>query len=104
MVSDFVSEDGFLCLSDDEIKSISDPNLKRYEAREQIEYGENADGYWTNDRFMNQMELAEIKYPKDKGFRHCWVFDHSSCHAARSDDALDVSRMNVKPGGKQPKM
>ena len=108
MVSDFVSEDGFLCLSDDEIKSISDPNLKRYEAREQIEYGENADGYWTNDRFMNQMEvavkLAEIKYPKDKGFRHCWVFDHSSCHSARSDDALDVSRMNVKPGGKQPKM
>ena len=107
MVSDFVSEDGFLCLSD-EIKSISDPNLKRYEGREQIEYGENADGYWTNERFMNQMEvavkLAEIKYPKDKGFRHCWVFDHSSCHAARSDDALDVSRMNVKPGGKQPKM
>ena len=57
---------------------------------------------------MNQMDravkLAEIKYPKEKGFRHCWIFDHSSCHAARSDDALDVSRMNVKPVGKQPKM
>ena len=30
-----------------------------------------------------------------------WVFDHSSCHAAMADDALDVSKMNVKPGGKQ---
>ena len=30
--------------------------------------------------------------------------DHSSCHAPRSDDALDVSQMNVKPGGKHPNM
>ena len=30
-----------------------------------------------------------------------WVFDHSSCHAAMADDALDVTKMNVKPGGKQ---
>ena len=30
-----------------------------------------------------------------------WVFDHSSCHAAMADDALDVNAMNVKPGGKQ---
>ena len=67
MVSDFVSEHGFLCLSDDEIKSISDPNLKRHEACEQIQYGENTDGYWTNDRFMEiAVKLAEIKYPKEK--------------------------------------
>ena len=30
-----------------------------------------------------------------------WIFDHSSCHAAMSDDALDVNKMDVKPGGKQ---
>ena len=30
-----------------------------------------------------------------------WVFDHSSCHAAMADDALDVRRINIKPGGKQ---
>ena len=29
------------------------------------------------------------------------MFDHSSCHAAMADDALDVNAMNVKPGGKQ---
>ena len=47
------------------------------------------------------IEISEIKYPKEDGWRHMWVFDHSSCHAAMSDDALDVSKMNVKPGGKQ---
>ena len=45
--------------------------------------------------------IAEIKYPKEDGWSHVWVFDHSSCHAAMADDALDVSKMNVKPGGKQ---
>ena len=25
-------------------------------------------------------------------------FDHSSCHAVMSDDALDVNKMNVNPG------
>ena len=35
------------------------------------------------------------------GSMYIWIFDHSSCHAARADDALDVGKMNVKPGGKQ---
>ncbi len=35
------------------------------------------------------------------GAPHAWVFDHSSCHAAMADDALDVNHMNVNPGGKQ---
>ena len=29
------------------------------------------------------------------------LYGFSSCHAAMSDDALDASKMNVKPGGKQ---
>ena len=63
------------------------------------------EGYWTNEKFMKQMELAvKIAELRSDGYRHCWVFDHSSCHAAKSEDSLDVSRMNVKPGGKQPKM
>ena len=33
-----------------------------------------------------------------------WIFDHSSCHKAMAADTLDVSKMNVKPGGAQPKM
>lgn len=107
MVSDFVCEDGFLCLTEEELRAAGD-NTLRATAREQIEYGENAEGYWTNERFMAQMEeavkLAETKYPMAKGYRLVWIFDQSSCHAAKAENALDVSKMNVKPGGKQPAM
>ena len=39
------------------------------------------------------IEIAEIKYLKEEGWRHVWVFDHSSYHAAMADDALDVNKM-----------
>ena len=52
---------------------------------------------------MTQLEeaakIAEAKYPREDGWRVVWIFDHSSCHAAMPDDALDVSKMNVNPGG-----
>ena len=106
MVSDFIDEHtGFLAFSDeyDSVK-VSHPHIRKY-AREFLEYGENKEGYWTRDKFVDQMqravEMAEIKYPKQDGWHHVWVFDHSSCHAAMADDALDVRRINIKPGGKQ---
>ena len=48
------------------------------------------------------VEIAEFKYPS----KHYNLFlsDQSSGHTAYDDDALIVSRMNVKPGGCQPKM
>ena len=107
MVSDFIDKHNvFLALSDDEYQAAkqSNPQIRPY-AREFLEYEESKEGYWTRDKFIAQMEraieIAEIKYPKDEGWRHVWVFDHSSCHAAMADDALDVTKMNVKPGGKQ---
>ena len=45
--------------------------------------------------------IAEVKYPKEEGWKHVWIFDHSSCHAAMAEDSLDVSKMNVNPGEKQ---
>lgn len=33
-----------------------------------------------------------------------FVFDQSSCHKAYTEDALNASRMNVRPGRKQPCM
>ena len=69
-------------------------------AREFLEYGESREGYWTRDKFVAQMhraiEIAEIKYPKEEGWCHVWVFDHSSCHAAMADDALEVSKMKQR--------
>ena len=74
-------------------------------AREFLEYGESKEGYWTRDKFIAQMKKAiaivEFKYPKSSGWRHVCIFNHSSCHSAMADDAIDVNHMNIKPGGKQ---
>ena len=54
------------------------------EARAFLEYGKEHEGYWTAKRFLSQLEvavkIANIKYPKEKGYRVCFVFDHSSYH------------------------
>ena len=91
MVSDFIDEyNGFLALTDEQFKEAkkSNPSMKKY-AHEFLEYGENREGYWTRDKFVKQMEravdIAEIKYPKEDGWHHVWVFDHSSCHAPMAD-------------------
>ena len=107
MVSDFIDEiNGFLRLTQEEYDQAkqNDPNIW-IEARALLEYGENREGYWNSEKFMNQIKMAvkiaEIKYPRCDNWKHVWIFDHSSCHAAMPDDALDVSKMNVNPGGKQ---
>ena len=107
IVSDFICEqDGYLKLSDQEfaIGRTVFPRLKQY-ARASIEYGENRDGYWTSDKFMEELEhcakIAECKYPRSDGFRVVWVFDHSSCHGAFVENALNAYKMNARPGGKQ---
>ena len=50
------------------------------------------------------VKIVNIRYPKTDGWNVVWVFDHSSCHTAMAHDALDVSKMKVKPGGKQAVM
>jgi len=48
-----------------------DPNA-RMQAQTLLEYGEAGEGYWTSDKFMDQMEkavkIAETKYPKEDGW------------------------------------
>ncbi len=107
MVSDFIEEkNGFLALNDAEyeIAKTNNPACRKY-AREFLEYGENKEGYWIMVKFLAQLkravEIADIKYPKADGWRCCWVFDNSSCHNAMADNALNVNRMNVNPGGAQ---
>ena len=107
MVSDFIEEKGgYLHLTDSEHDNIkeADPTIRKY-ARQLFEYGEAKEGYWTSEKFMSQIKEAEkiavAKYPRQEGWRLVWIFDHSSCHAAMTNDALDVNKMNVNPGGKQ---
>ena len=54
---------------------------------------------------MNQIkQSAKLAEYKEDGYKVIWIFDHSSCHGAYSEDSLNAYKMNAKPGGKQPKM
>ena len=111
MVSDFITMDGYLCLTEEEYAAakVHNPDIKMG-ARQLLEYGEARDGYWTGDKFMKQMKkvvkVAETIYPKEKGYQLYWVFDQSGCHVAYiyAENALNVNRMNPKEGGCQPLM
>ena len=58
-----------------------------------------------SDKFMNQVKpavtIAEIKDPRANN-TIVFLFDQSSGHTAYDSDALQVTRMNVNPGGSQP--
>ena len=66
MVSDFITEkDGYLRLTEEEYQSAKEKNPGiRKAARQLLEYGESRKGYWTSEKFMQQIQIAEAKYPK----------------------------------------
>lgn len=106
MVSDFIEElDGPLRLSDQDhaIHQPSHPGLVQ-EARTLLETGDNRGGYWDSPKFLANVrvaaDIAEIKYPKES-YDLLWLFDNAPSHRKMADDALNVNKMNVKPGGKQ---
>ena len=74
MVSDFIDEhNGFLALTDEEYEAAkqANPSVRKY-AREFLEYGESREGYWTSEKFVQQIEraveISEVKYPKSDGW------------------------------------
>lgn len=96
MVSDFLTPDGRL--------AISCPDGSSSFATEYLEYGR--DNYWTGDLMISQLinkaiPIFEAAFP---GFQACFAFDNSSNHGMFAPDALDAAKMNLNPGGKQPKL
>ena len=87
MVIDFVDEyGGFLRLTTEQhaIARQDDASFP-IEARQFLEYGGEWDGYWTNQKFMEQMakavKISDFKF--DQGTHTIvWIFDQSSCHKA----------------------
>jgi hypothetical protein len=104
MVSDFVEEHrGYRRLSDEEFHQAKEryPSIVP-EARRLLEYGADKEGYWTGERFMEQVknaaDIADVKYGGD-GYTVVWLFDQSSCHRKFSDDSLQAKNILVKDGG-----
>ena len=91
MVSDFIEEvDGFLRCGD-------------VEARLYLEH--QTQGYFTNTMLIDQVKKAldifELKYPGALGL---FIFDNAPSHRKKPDNSLNPDQMNVKDGGRQPRM
>ncbi|KAJ6583707.1 hypothetical protein B0H10DRAFT_1654173, partial [Mycena sp. CBHHK59/15] len=75
------------------------------DAGEGMEYGKNYDGYWDGERFVIQLEKKTIpafERQHDRNiYRACFFIDNSQGHCAYAVNALVVTRMNWRPGGKQ---
>ena len=70
-----------------------------------FEYGQSAEGYWTYERMVLQVEdcvdCLKVLYPQ---YDFLFLFDHSCGHDRGQTDGLNAKRMAVSFGGKQPKM
>jgi hypothetical protein len=89
---------GFLTELDGLLKDDKGEILVKY-----LQYGS---GNWWHSELM-QAHLKEAIAAFDKQYpwgQALFLFDHSSNHKKKADDALDAKKMNVSDGGKQPKM
>ena len=109
-VSDFILETtGRLALNEQQLQAqacLPQANhLKVTDAWKIIYPGKNGDAWWDMPQLLMQMEAAvsifEYLHPSAVGV---WMFDCSSAHEAMAPNALIAKWMNLKPGGKQPKM
>ena len=68
----------------------------------EFEYGASAEGYWTYDSMVLQLEdcadVVKTLYPQ---YDFLFLFDHSCGHDRMPDDALRVDGMNKGYGGEQ---
>lgn len=110
-VSDFLcekSDTGRLNLTTEQITAHAllpdSEQLKTIDARKIIYPGKGKDDWWDLKQLQAQttdaVKIFEHLFPSATGV---FVFDCSSAHEAFSEDALNVNRMNLNPGGKNCK-
>lgn len=111
MVSDFICEKtktGRLALSTKELNEQQrlpqQQQLQHTDARKIIYPGKGHDDWWDMKQLNVQKEVAiDIFEHLNPGCVGVFIFDCSSAHEAFAPDTLNVNRMLVNPGGKQPK-
>ena len=91
MVSDFIDEvSGYIRDSQDQARLLLETHRE---------------GYFTNDLLIAQVDrtidIFERIHPEATAL---FLFDNAPSHRKMPDDALNADKMNVGPGGKQPKM
>ena len=91
MVSDFIDEvGGYVRDSEDQARLLLETHRE---------------GYFTNDHLLQQVartvDIIERVHPQATAL---FLFDNAPSHRKVADDVLNADRINVGPGGKQPKM
>ena len=99
----------FLCAAQGRLHHIDESRgvPEKVYATEIIKYGsgKSDDGWWDAEKMVEQTKKAIAIFNKaSHGDIAVFAFDNSSGHACKAKDALVANRMNLRPGGKQPKM
>jgi hypothetical protein len=95
----------FLCAVQGCLSYFDQEKQQQVYATQLLKYGKGNDGYWNAEKMIAQTKttiaIFKLAFPSDKAV---FAFDNSSGHACKASDALITTRMNLKPGGKQPIM
>ena len=87
--------------SQDVLGTTKKGDLKESPFIRKLWYGANNEGYWTGNHMIVQLEdcidCLDVMYGDEYDF--VFMFDHSSGHAKRRNNGLDVEKNNVKQGG-----
>jgi len=99
----------FLCAAQGRLHHIDESRgvPEKVYATEIIKYGsgKSDDGWSDAEKMVEQTKKAIAIFNKaSHGDIAVFAFDNSSGHACKAKDALVANRMNLRPGGKQPKM
>ena len=131
MLSGFITQDGFVELTDEEMGNLNaeraaeglPPISMFYRASAEelgtdkeegvaknvsyylFEYGKGREGWWDSDKMIahtkDVIAMLKIRYP---GKKFIFLFDWSSGHDKKPVDSAILSKMNKDYGGKQPAM
>ena len=71
----------------------------------ELEYGKNGDGYWSYNHMVTQLEdcidILTFMFPD---FDFVIFLDHSNRHDRMRPNGLNLNKIRIRYGGKQPKM
>ena len=71
----------------------------------QLEYRNGLEGYWSYEHMVLQIEdCLDVLHVTHPHFDYLFLLDHSNGHDRLQPDGLSLSKINIKFGGKQPKM
>ncbi len=94
----------FLCECHGRLSCVTE--VKPTYATTKIIPGKNDDGWWTAPDLLAQVQLKAIPMFErmHPGCVAVFLFDNGTNHGAYADDALNVAKMNLNHGGKQPQL